>query len=251
MKGIRGNGVGISSPRTSERGLDVDLSELHLPVRPQIFVTEAACDLEIPLHARHHQDLLELLGRLRKCIKLPRVDARRHQVFAGAFRRALEECWRLHLDELLRVKVVADRLRRAMPHFQVAAHLRPAQVQVTVGEPQVLVHLVAPDVVQRERRRFGNVVDIQRAGHDLDLARREVLVVRALRPAHDLAGDADDRLRLQVLQLLGQFRVIVRLELDLRDAAAVTEVDKDDAALIADRVDPPEERYDRVDVGYG
>jgi hypothetical protein len=43
----------------------------------------------------------------------------------------------------------------------------------------------------------------------------------------------------------------MRLELDLRDAAAVTQVDKDDAALIADRIDPAEKRHRGVEIGNG
>src|SRR5262249_25465582 len=42
-----------------ERRLDVDLGELGLPVLAQIFVAEAANDLEVALEAGHHQELLE------------------------------------------------------------------------------------------------------------------------------------------------------------------------------------------------
>ena len=143
-----------------ERRLDVDLGELHLAVGAQVLVAEAAGDLEIPLHPGDHEDLLELLGRLGEGVELARVDARGHEVLARALGRALEEDRRLDLDEVLRVEVVADRLRRPVPDRQVAAHLRPAQVEVAVGEPQVLVHLVAPRVVERERaaspRRSGS-----------------------------------------------------------------------------------------------
>jgi len=45
-----------------KRHLQIDLSELRLAIRPQIFVAEAAHDLEIFLIAAHHQQLLENLG---------------------------------------------------------------------------------------------------------------------------------------------------------------------------------------------
>jgi hypothetical protein len=61
------------------------------------------------------------------------------------------------------VGAVADR--------EVAAHLRPAQVQVAVGQAQVLVDLVAPRVVEGKRRRLGGVEDLELRGVDLDLAR--------------------------------------------------------------------------------
>jgi hypothetical protein len=82
-----------------ERHLDVDLRELHLAVGAQVLVAEAAGDLEILLHARDHEDLLELLGRLRERVELAGVDARRHEVFARAFGRALEQRRRLDLVE--------------------------------------------------------------------------------------------------------------------------------------------------------
>ena len=155
-----------------KRGLDVHLRELHLAIRAEILVAETAGDLEILLHAGDHEDLLELLGRLRERVELAGMNARRHEIFARAFRRALEQRGRLDLDELLLVKVIANRLRGPVTHLEVAAHLRPAQIEIAVGETEVLVDLVATRVVERERRRLGNVEDLERSGVDLDLAGR-------------------------------------------------------------------------------
>ena len=44
-----------------ERHLQVKLRELRLAVGAQVFVAEAAGNLEITLEAGHHQQLLELL----------------------------------------------------------------------------------------------------------------------------------------------------------------------------------------------
>ena len=49
-----------------ERGLDIDLRELGLAVGAQVFVAEALGDLVVAVEARHHQQLLEQLGRLRQ-----------------------------------------------------------------------------------------------------------------------------------------------------------------------------------------
>ena len=46
-----------------ERHLDVDLRELGLAIEAQILVAEAAHDLEVAVEARHHEQLLEELGR--------------------------------------------------------------------------------------------------------------------------------------------------------------------------------------------
>ena len=48
-----------TSSRRDEAHFDVDLRELGLPVAPGILVAEALRDLEVPVEARHHQDLLE------------------------------------------------------------------------------------------------------------------------------------------------------------------------------------------------
>ena len=130
-----------------------------------------------------------------------------------------------------------------MPHLEVPAHVRAPKIEVAIREPQVLVDLVAARVVERKRRGVGDVVGLECGRVDLDLARRQRRVFRAHRPPHHLAGDTDDRLRLQMLQLFAQHRVFMRLELNLRDALAVAQVDENDAALVANGVDPAEEGH--------
>ena len=44
----------------------------ELPVGAQVFVAETARNLEIPFHAADHQNLFELLRRLRQRVKLSR-----------------------------------------------------------------------------------------------------------------------------------------------------------------------------------
>ncbi len=55
--------------------LQVDLGELGLAIGAQVFVAEAAHDLEILVEAGDHQDLLEHLRRLRQGVESAR-DAR-------------------------------------------------------------------------------------------------------------------------------------------------------------------------------
>ena len=56
-----------------EGHLHVELSELRLPVRPQILVTETPRDLVVAVVPRTHQDLLVDLRRLRQRVKTSRV----------------------------------------------------------------------------------------------------------------------------------------------------------------------------------
>ncbi len=62
-----------------EAHLHVELIEFSgQPVSTRVFVPEARCDLEVAVEARHHDELLELLRRLRQRIELPGVKPRRH-----------------------------------------------------------------------------------------------------------------------------------------------------------------------------
>jgi hypothetical protein len=70
-----------------EAHLDVELVEFQRPVGAQVLIAEARGDLEIAVEARDHQQLLELLRGLRQRVELARVQTRRHQEVARAFRR--------------------------------------------------------------------------------------------------------------------------------------------------------------------
>ena len=85
-----------------ERHLEVELVELaRRSIGARILVAEARRDLEVAIEARHHQQLLELLRRLRQRVELARVNAARHQIVARAFRRARRQDRRLILEESL------------------------------------------------------------------------------------------------------------------------------------------------------
>src|SRR4029453_16608792 len=51
---------------------------------PAVLGAEARGDLEVPVEAGHHQQLLELLGGLRQRVELAGVHAGRHQIVSGA-----------------------------------------------------------------------------------------------------------------------------------------------------------------------
>ena len=58
-----------------EAHLEVELVEFaRRTIGARILVAEAGCNLEIAIEARHHDQLLELLRRLRQRIELARVQ---------------------------------------------------------------------------------------------------------------------------------------------------------------------------------
>jgi hypothetical protein len=99
-----------------EAHLDVELVELAgRAVGARVLVAEAGRDLEIAVEARDHQQLLELLRRLRQRVELAGMDARRHQEVARAFRRRRGQDRRLEFEEALLLHALAHRVDDLAP----------------------------------------------------------------------------------------------------------------------------------------
>ena len=162
-----------------ERGLDVDLRELGLPVGAQVLVAEALDDLVVAVEARDHQHLLEQLRALRQRVELAVVDARGHEELARALGRGLVEHRRLDVDEAVAVEEAARRLRRGVAQAQVLLHRVAPQVEDAVLEAHRLREVV---VVELERRRERRVEDLDFVRQHLDLARAQVRIDGARGP---------------------------------------------------------------------
>ena len=151
-----------------EAHLDVELHELELAVGAQVFVAEAARDLEVAIEPADHQQLLEQLRALGQRVERAGPQPRRHDEVARAFRRGRDEHRRLDLDEVLRAHRLAHRAVHVGAHPQVALHRRAAQIEVAMAQAQHFVDVGA--IVERERRRVGLVEDLDRRRADLDRA---------------------------------------------------------------------------------
>ena len=224
-------------------GFDVDLGELGLPVGPQVLVPEAANDLVVALHPRHHEELLEELGGLREGEEAPLLGAARHEVVAGALGGRLGQHRGLDVEEAVRIEVGPDNAGHLAPKPQVLVHAGPAKIDVPVPEPGLLVDRL---VVELERRGARLVQHLDGPGEHLDPAGRELGVLGALgavahppfHPEHVLAARAvGERERLRG----------VRVDDDLEQPGAVPEIDEDDPAVVAPPVQPAAHR-DRLAV---
>jgi len=131
----------------------VYLRVFRLSVGTQFFVAEVPGELEIAVHARHHQHLLELLRRLRKGVEFTRVCPRRHHEVARAFRSGAGKQRSLYLVELQIVKVVSYNLRKTAAQHQVFCHLFSAQVEKTVFKPRFFRYPGVFLKVERKRKR--------------------------------------------------------------------------------------------------
>ena len=177
-----------------EAHLEVELGELRLAVAAQVLVAVAAGDLEVAVEPGDHQQLLELLRALRKRVDAARLETRRDDEVAGAFRGALDQRRRLDLDEPVRVVDLADRLDHPAAQQEPPLHRLAANVQVAVLEADALVDRRI-GFVDIERRGLGLGQDLDGARAELDLARGELRVLRSGQPPCDLAGGAHHELR--------------------------------------------------------
>ena len=228
-----------------EGHLAVDLGELRLAVGPQVLVAEALDDLEVAVHAGHHEDLLEGLGRLGQGVELTRVHAAGHYEVARPFRGALDEAGRLDLHELLLVEVFAGLDGDLGPEAEVALQGLPADVQVAVLEAKV----VAPVGIRLDGkgRGLGAVQHLQGSHLDLDVAGGAVGVLVA--PLLHGAGHLDDELAPQLAGMLTEGGVGVHVEHQLGDAIAIAQVDEGEATQVAADLHPSAEGDGAVEVG--
>jgi hypothetical protein len=131
-----------------------------------------------------------------------------------------------------------------VPQPEIVLQPRPAQIEIAVAQADVFGD--GPVLGNLERRCLGLVEQHDLPRQDLDLAGRELRVDRVFGAALHQAGDADDKLRAQALG--DRHQCLVLADDDLRDAGAIANVEKGDAAQIADPVHPSQHHRFRADI---
>lgn len=127
-----------------EGHLHVELVELAgAAVTAGVLVAEARGDLEIAVEARRHEQLLELLRRLRQRVELAGVLARGHEIVARALRTGGREDGRRDLEEAVRGHGGAQRGHHLATEDDVFLHGGVAQVEIAVLQAQRLVGVAA------------------------------------------------------------------------------------------------------------
>ena len=216
--------------------LDVHLVELaRRAVRARGLVAEARRDLEVLVEAGDHQELLEHLRRLGKCVEHAAVDAARHEVVARALGRGGRQDRRLELVEALGPHLLAEEADDLRAEDYVPVELLAAEVEEAVLEAHLLglVGLLVRDV---EWGDFAGGLHDELVGLDLDLAGGKLGVDRVGRAELHLAGDGDHGLE---VGLLDESEEAARgMHDDLREAVVVAEVHEEDAAVVAEAEHP-------------
>src|SRR5262249_36205117 len=94
--------------------------------------------------AGYHDELLELLRRLRQRVKLAGVQPRRHQKIARAFRRRSGEDRRLEFKEALLLHPPPQRVDDGAALHDVLMQMLSPQIEKAIAQPDILgVFLIA------------------------------------------------------------------------------------------------------------
>ena len=220
-----------------EAHLQVELVELAgRTVGARVLVAEAGRDLEVAVEARDHDQLLELLRRLRQGVELARMHARGHQD-SRARPRALEA---VRIGVWNSKKPLSRMRRRIEPMISLRSmmllvqRLAP-QIEEAVLQPQVL--RIVRLAEHRNRQLLGRRQHLDLAGEHLHLAGRQLRVdacpsgrsrtlpsTRITHSERTVSADLEGR--------------AVGVGHHLRQAVVVAQVDEQQAAVVAHAMHP-------------
>ena len=228
--------------------LHVELIEFAgAAVAAGVLVAEARGDLEIAVEARRHEQLLELLRRLRQSVKLAGVLARRHKIVARALGAGRREDGRGDLEKAVRGHGGAQRGHHLAAQDDVLLYGGVAQVEIAVLQAQRLIGVAAAVDLKRQLVIAAAAEHLDLRGHDLNVAGGQLGVF-----ARALAHDALDGDRGLLVERLDDLHHVLGLNDDLRRAVKITDDDEgkilsdladvfhpaDDADLLADVFEP-------------
>ncbi len=225
--------------------LDIELVKFAgQPVGARVLVAETRRDLEVTVEARHHQELLVLLRRLRQRVELARMNARRHQEVARALRRRRRQDRGLEFEKPLLLHPLAHRIDNRAAGHDVLVQLLATKVEETVLKPYIFgIFLFAE---HRQRQLAGRPQHLDLADVKFDRAGRQFGVVGTLRTMAHLAVDPHHPLRAQFFGILEGRRI--RVGHALRQAVMVAQIDEQHAAMVANPVAPARQPHGLVDI---
>jgi hypothetical protein len=206
-----------------------------LAIGTEVFVAEAASDLEVFLEATDLEELLVLLRGLGEGVEGARVQAGGDEEVACTFRGGVGEDGRFDFEEALFVEEIAGGLGDAMAQLEVLGHFGAAQVQVAVGKAEIFVGDFGVEGKGRDVRLVENG---EGAGDDLDFAGGELWVFAAGEALDDAAGDLKDVFSAESVGGFGDLREFLGAKDDLGEAFAVAEVDENHPTVVSARIDP-------------
>ncbi len=178
---------------------------------------------------------------------MARMNAGRHEVIPGTLRRGFAKNRRLDLDEaLLRHKSTHQRQHAASEH-QIVLYIGPAQIEITVFQPYLIVGLAV--FLNLKRRCLGLRQNPQLLRNDLNVSGLQILVDGSRAFLYD-ARHGDDVLAAKRLRFLKACRTDLRLiKHELQNPASIAQINKDQAPQISSLLHPAHDGHILADIG--
>ena len=174
------------------------------------------------------------------------MHAGRHEEITGAFGGADGEHGCFDFPEMLGIKEIADCHGEFMAQFKVFLQFGSSEIEVTIFQAD---HFIAIHTVfNEERRRFGGIQDLYFGNIDLDFARGHVGVFLTFGTKADFTGGGKD---IFGTDAFGNGEIIAGnggVKNQLYKTAAVSEVNKDHAAVVASSLNPTANGYGLSDM---
>src|SRR5262249_23142053 len=118
------------------------------PVGAGILVAKARRDLKITVETGNHQQLFELLRRLRQRVKFTGMDARRNQIIACSFRTGNRQDRCLELIEAERRHATANARDDPRAQHDVLMNLTATQIEKAILEPNLLGNFILGEDIE-------------------------------------------------------------------------------------------------------
>src|SRR5262249_11963957 len=106
-------------------------------VGARILIAEARRDLEVAVEPGDHEQLLELLRRLRQRVELSRMQPRGHEIIARALGGGRGQDRGLKLEEALLLHAPPDGIYHRAPHHDVAVQALATQIEKAILQPDL------------------------------------------------------------------------------------------------------------------
>ena len=158
-------------------------------VGPGILVPEAGGDLKVAVEAGGHQELFELLGRLRQGIELTRMVSGRHQIIPGPLGGGGGEDRGGDLQEAVIGHGLAQGRHHLTAQHDVALYSGIPEVQVAVLESGGLIRLAAAVDRKGELMVAAPAQNLDFAGQDFDIPGGQLGILAVALPNDALYPD--------------------------------------------------------------
>ena len=245
----RGNDRGLHHVEhvlaVDECHLEVELTELELPVGSQVFVPPARRDLVVAVDPADHEELLVELRRLRQHEEAARLQTNRDEEIACALWRPPCKARRPYVDETLLLHRTPDRGDDRSGQAKVPLHPVASKVEVAIPKSDQLLDAL---LVELERQRVAPREDLELRDLELDLACRQTRVDSVRSATHELSLGPEHELVADDVRGLGSAGRVLGVDHELADAGVVAQVDEDETAVVAPARGPAGERHPATDM---